>query len=119
MMEYISKALEAVKSLWVKVSKRVLWAVDIYRDMLADRKANKEKSKAKPIALVTALVYFLLIFVVIYGAGNHVYDGFGALAPWLVGAIFLAMSVIRGKQFVESFVLFAKRKQDDIGLEKE
>lgn len=110
MKEYIDKALKTVEALYGKVSERVLWAVDIYKNMLTDYKANKEKSAAKPIALVTALGYFLLIFVVIYGAKDHVYDGFGVLAPWLVGGIFLTMSVLRAKQFCESFKLFADKK---------
>ena len=73
------------------------------RQSRAEKLLKKEAgSLRKPTLLVAAVTYFLLVIVVIYGANNHVYDGFGKLAPWIVGGIFLAMAVIRLNEFMRS-----------------
>lgn len=73
------------------------------RQSRAEKLLKKEAgSLRKPTLLVAAVTYFLLVIVVIYGAHNHVYDGFGKLAPWIVGGIFLAMAVIRLVEFLRS-----------------
>ena len=45
--------------------------------------------------LLAGVIYLLLIGVVIYGIGNHVYDGFGHVVPWLIMVVFAIMGVIR------------------------
>ena len=73
------------------------------RQSRAEKLLKKEAgSLRKPALLVASLTYFLLVIVVIYGAGNHVYDGFGKLAPWIVGGLFLTMAVIRLNEFMRS-----------------
>lgn len=73
------------------------------RQSYAEKLLKKEAgSLRKPMLLVAAIVYFLLVIIVIYGAHHHVYDGFGKLAPWIVGAIFLTMAVIRLLEFLRS-----------------
>lgn len=59
-------------------------------------------SLKKPTLLISAIVYLALIGVVIYGAHNHVYDGFGAAAPWIVGSIFALMVIFRSIEFIRS-----------------
>ncbi len=69
----------------------------------AEKLLKKEAgSLRKPTLLAAAIAYFLLVLVVIYGAGQHVYDGFGAAAPWIVGGIFLIMAVIRLSEFLRT-----------------
>lgn len=70
-----------------------------YAEKLLKKEAGSLK---KPMLLVSAVVYALLTVVVIYGAHNHVYDGFGAAAPWIVGGIFVLMSVLRLSEFLRS-----------------
>ena len=73
------------------------------RQSRAEKLLKKEAgSLRKPTLLVAAVTYFLLVIVVIYGAHNHVYDGFGKLAPWIVGGIFLSMAIIRMVEFLRS-----------------
>lgn len=73
------------------------------RQSRAEKLLKKEAgSLRKPTQLAASIIYFLLVIVVIYGAHNHVYDGFGKLAPWIVGGIFLAMAVIRLVEFLRS-----------------
>lgn len=79
------------------------------RQSRAEKLLKKEAgSLRKPTLLVAAVTYFLLVLVVIYGAHHHVYDGFGKLAPWLVGGIFLAMAVIRLNEFLRSVNAYNK-----------
>jgi len=69
----------------------------------AERLLKKEAgSLRKPTLLAASITYFLLVLVVIYGAGQHVYDGFGEAAPWIVGGIFLIMAVIRLAEFLRT-----------------
>lgn len=73
------------------------------RQSRAEKLLKKEAgSLKKPTLLVASITYFLMVIVVIYGANSHVYDGFGALAPWIVGGIFLAMAIIRLVEFLRS-----------------
>ena len=73
------------------------------RRSYAERLLKKEAgSLRKPMLLVSAIVYALLVIVVIYGAHHHVYDGFGKLAPWIVGGIFAVMSTLRLAEFLRS-----------------
>ena len=73
------------------------------RQSYAEKLLKKEAgSLRKPTLLVSAIAYGLLVFVVIYGAHDHVYDGFGKAAPWIVGGIFALMCVIRLSQFLRS-----------------
>lgn len=73
------------------------------RQSRAEKLLKKEAgSLRKPTLLVSAVVYALLVGVVIYGAHNHVYDGFGKAAPWIVGGIFLTMAVVRLGEFLHS-----------------
>ena len=73
------------------------------RQSRVEKLLNKEAgSLRKPTLLVASIVYFLLVIVVIYGAHHHVYDGFGRLAPWIVGGIFLIMAVLRLNEFLRS-----------------
>ncbi len=79
------------------------------RQSRAEKLLKKEAgSLRKPTLLVAAVTYFILVIVVIYGANNHVYDGFGKLAPWIVGGIFLAMAVIRLNEFLRSVNAYNK-----------
>lgn len=69
----------------------------------AERLLKKEAgSLRKPTLLASSIAYFLLVLVVIYGAGQHVYDGFGAAAPWIVGGIFLFMAIARMTEFLRT-----------------
>jgi len=73
------------------------------RQSRAEKLLKKEAgSLKKPTLLIAAIIYFLMVIVVIYGAKNHVYDGFGTLAPWIVGGVFLIMAIIRLVQFLRS-----------------
>ena len=73
------------------------------RQSRAEKLLKKEAgSLRRPTLLISAIVYTLLVFVVIYGAGDHVYDGFGKLAPWIVGGIFAVMAAIRFSEFLSS-----------------
>lgn len=73
------------------------------RQSRAEKLLKKEAgSLRKPTLLVSAVTYALLVIVVIYGAHNHVYDGFGKAAPWIVGGIFAVMCVIRLSEFLRS-----------------
>ena len=73
------------------------------RQSRAEKLLKKEAgSLRKPTLLISAVTYALLVFIVIYGAGDHVYDGFGKAAPWIVGGIFALMAVIRSAEFLHS-----------------
>ena len=73
------------------------------RQSRAEKLLKKEAgSLRKPTLLVSTVVYTLLVGVVIYGAHDHVYDGFGKLAPWIVGGIFAIMAVLRLSEFLRS-----------------
>lgn len=73
------------------------------RQSRAEKLLKKEAgSLRKPTLLATAIIYALLVGVVIYGAHDHVYDGFGAAAPWVVGGIFALMSVLRLAEYLRS-----------------
>ena len=73
------------------------------RQSRAEKLLKKEAgSLRKPTLLAAAITYFLLVLVVIYGAHHHVYNGFGKLAPWIVGGIFLTMAVIRMTEFLRT-----------------
>jgi|GEM_PF-1877826 len=69
----------------------------------AEKLLKKEAgSLRKPSLLVSSIIYFVMVLVVIYGASHHVYDGFGAAAPWIVGGIFLIMAIARMAEFLRS-----------------
>lgn len=69
----------------------------------AEKLLKKEAgSLRKPTLLAASIAYFLLVLVVIYGSKQHVYDGFGAAAPWIVGGIFLIMAAARMIEFLQS-----------------
>jgi len=73
------------------------------RQSYAEKLLKKEAgSLKKPMLLISAVMYAVLTVVVIYGAGNHVYDGFGAAAPWIVGGVFVLMSILRLAEFLRS-----------------
>lgn len=112
MKELVARVVDEIKALYEKAVNKAQLFIDIYSDMLADFRENHTKSSARPLALASCVGYFLLVFVVIYGVGHHVYDGFGSLAPWLIGTVFLVMSVIRALQFAKSYSEFAKLRQE-------
>ncbi len=73
----------------------------------AEKLLRKEAgSLRRPTLLAASIAYFLMVIVVIYGAGQHVYDGFGAAAPWIVGGVFLIMAVARMAEFLQSVKAF-------------
>lgn len=73
------------------------------RQSRAEKLLKKEAgSLRKPTLLISAAAYTTLVFIVIYGAHNHVYDGFGKAAPWVVGGIFALMAVLRIAEFLRS-----------------
>lgn len=53
------------------------------------------KNRPLIIKAALALADLILIFVVIYGYNNYVYAGFPSFVPWMVGAIFAVMFIIR------------------------
>lgn len=88
-------------------------AVSKWDERLAAKLRELRKSKNGTRYLVASITYFLLIIVVIYGAFNYVYTGFGPAAPWVVGAIFLAMAIIRAKNYLDFRAKLAKEPKDD------
>lgn len=73
------------------------------RQSRAEKLLKKEAgSLRKPTLLVSAITYTAMVFIVAYGARHHVYDGFGAGAPWVVGGIFALMAVLRAAEFLRS-----------------
>ncbi|MBE6753433.1 MAG: hypothetical protein E7559_03620 [Ruminococcaceae bacterium] len=65
--------------------------------------SNENKTKLViPRTLLAAVGYLALVGVVIYGSTDHVYDGFGKAAPWIVGGIFAVMAGIRIYEYVLS-----------------
>lgn len=45
--------------------------------------------------LAVGIIYILLIGVVLYGRTDHVYDGFGGAAAWIIMLLFAIMAAAR------------------------
>lgn len=60
------------------------------------------KKLTTPGKLISAAIYIAMIGVVYYGSKNHVYDGFHAVVPWVIAAVFFIMACVRVHDFFVS-----------------
>lgn len=57
--------------------------------------SGKRHFCADPRRFAAGVIYLALIAVVAYGIGDHVYDGFGKVVPWLIMILFAVMGGCR------------------------